>query len=299
MGTQVHYSGWPSVMERLRSVASGSGLLLDDNADARFSHKTLDQPCREPWVGIFHRPVKIDSLLPKDRAHILRQLEKHPHWPESRTYLRGAIALCDDVGVALRSWLQIPVMSILFPTEFKVPRWNAAKAFAERRLVHAGFTFRNTRMIFQIAPPGWQRLQLAGTRRRHEVRDQSLAELQIRPEVRREEVKIVRRVRNDMYDQLLTSSVVVNELYGAAANNLVVECLARGTPIVVNRLPAVEEYLGSRYPLFYSSLDDIEPLLTEDRLLSAHEHLLERSRSLPSFEGFAREVSDFVAGLEE
>ncbi len=49
----------------------------------------------------------------------------------------------------------------------------------------------------------------------------------------------------------------------------------RGTPLLVNRLPAVEEYLGTGYPLYYSDLDDAAAkALDPGRLRAAHEYLL-------------------------
>jgi hypothetical protein len=152
---------------------------------------------------------------------------------------------------------------------------------------------RNTQLIYQIAPTGWARVHLAGVANWHVRRDRNLATLKVRPDIRREEVTVFYRVDDKVYDELLASSVVVGELYGAAANNVTVECMARGTPLIVNRLPAIEQYLGVDYPLFYSDISEIATLLTEENLLAANTHLLERAKILPSFEQFARQVVEF------
>lgn len=55
------------------------------------------------------------------------------------------------------------------------------------------------------------------------------------------------------YEELLSSSVVLLKLKGAGGCTTVIECIARNIPIVVNRLPALEEYLGKNYPLFYDT----------------------------------------------
>jgi hypothetical protein len=70
--------------------------------------------------------------------------------------------------------------------------------------------------------------------------------------------------------------------------------LARGTPLLVNRLPAVEEYLGPDYPLFYADLSQIESLLEPSRLQAASGHLLWRASVLPTFDEFAGRVAAFV-----
>jgi hypothetical protein len=53
----------------------------------------------------------------------------------------------------------------------------------------------------------------------------------------------------------------------------VLECIVRKTPIVVNKLPGVVDYLGENYPLYFSELEDVPALLTEEKLLEAHEYL--------------------------
>lgn len=79
---------------------------------------------------------------------------------------------------------------------------------------------------------------------------------------------------NDQYDELLSCNIAMVQLEAASANNAVVECLARGTPLLVNRLPAVEEYLGREYPLYYKDLDDAaKKLMDLGRLKEAHEYL--------------------------
>ena len=79
---------------------------------------------------------------------------------------------------------------------------------------------------------------------------------------------------NDMYDELLSENVVFCDLFDASANNLVIECIARTTPIAVNPVGGIPEYLGSSYPLYCSSTQEAEDKLHDmDLLLKAHEYL--------------------------
>lgn len=59
------------------------------------------------------------------------------------------------------------------------------------------------------------------------------------------------------YDELLNESIVFLNLVDASAVNTIIECMMRGTPVIVNRHPAVEEYLGKEYPGFYDEWDDL------------------------------------------
>jgi hypothetical protein len=75
------------------------------------------------------------------------------------------------------------------------------------------------------------------------------------------------------YDEYLSKNIVFIDLFDAAANNTVLECIVRKTPIIVNKLPGVMDYLGENYPLYFSHLDEVPHLLTEEKLLQAHEYL--------------------------
>ncbi len=56
------------------------------------------------------------------------------------------------------------------------------------------------------------------------------------------------------YDTLLSKNIVFLKLFDASAVNTIIECIVRNTPVLVNRLPATEEYLGRDYPFFYNTL---------------------------------------------
>jgi glycosyltransferase involved in cell wall biosynthesis len=89
------------------------------------------------------------------------------------------------------------------------------------------------------------------------------------------EIPSLEYLENAEYDTLLQKSVVFLDLIDSSANNAILECLARGTPLLVNRLPAVEEYLGQNYPLFYNYLDEAaEKLKNIDLLKDASTYLL-------------------------
>ncbi len=73
---------------------------------------------------------------------------------------------------------------------------------------------------------------------------------------------------NDDYDKLLTQNIVFLNLREASACNTLIECVVRNTPIIINRIDAVEEVLGSKYPLFYDTLEELNELTTNIKLIS-------------------------------
>lgn len=86
-------------------------------------------------------------------------------------------------------------------------------------------------------------------------------------------VTILSHKSDTEYDELLSSNIVFLKLVDAAAVNTIIECIVRATPVVVNRLSALEEVLGKGYPLFYNALEEASALLTDDYIEAAHEYL--------------------------
>jgi hypothetical protein len=79
---------------------------------------------------------------------------------------------------------------------------------------------------------------------------------------------------DQMYDVLLSNNIVMLHLYDAIANNAIIECMARATPILVNPLPCVVDYLGEDYPFYFKTLDEASKKLGSRQLIQdTHEYL--------------------------
>jgi hypothetical protein len=85
----------------------------------------------------------------------------------------------------------------------------------------------------------------------------------------------VRHMPNEEYDELLSMNILFIDLYDASANNCVIEAMVRGTPILVNPLPAVVEYLGTDYPFYFFNLSEASEKLKNLQLIrQTHEYLV-------------------------
>lgn len=100
-----------------------------------------------------------------------------------------------------------------------------------------------------------------------------------------ESVHVVEDLNDSDYDMFLKDKVVFLNLTDASACNTLIECMARCVPIIVNRLPALEEYVGSEYPLFYKDgssqfeIDKfVEKVFKNGTILKAHRYLALKSK---------------------
>ncbi len=109
-------------------------------------------------------------------------------------------------------------------------------------------------------------------------------------------VRVIEHLHNDAYDDLLASSIVFLYLHDCSAVNTVLECIVRNTPIIVNRLPALEEILGTTYPGFYNNL--IEASLLADNLQqikAMHAHLCRLNKTRYKLDHFVQSILKIVA----
>ena len=282
VGRDFHRSGWPYARRSLKPLACQHGLLLDDYVEQTFSDQMQLAPHREPWVGIFHHPPGIPEFAtpPEPPERMFAQ----PNFRESLRHLRGAIALSEYLADYLRHALGVPAFVVRHPSEVPRQGWSPELYLARqpKRLVQLGWYLRNTRAIYQVPKlREHQKLRYLPQLKRLMEYDQRVQHMWYENEQRVEYGGVTEHgyVPADDYDEILNASVILTELLDASANNVVVECIARGTPIIVNRHPAAVEYLGSDYPLYFDRLSDVPDLLQLDRVLAAHAYLTTLDRT--------------------
>ena len=82
--------------------------------------------------------------------------------------------------------------------------------------------------------------------------------------------------------------------YDAAANNTILECIVRNTPIIVNKIEGVVDYLGQDYPLYFESEDKIEDLLEESKIKEAYLYLKKLDKKKFSISNFTNQIFNIV-----
>ncbi len=289
-----HRSGWPYVMQALQPWLAGDApVLLDDYVERTFllkPHRNKGLVHRSPWIGVFHHPLKD----PFGQGTGQKALRNSPAWQESQPQLKLTVVLAEHLAPGMRKLWGVPCLVLRHPTEVPELTWSP-EAFHRnpaKKLVQIGSYLRNTHAIFQAGAPPWlekvRLSQRAGWVRQLHEHCRGLF-----PE--RSDAGAVTEMQAlpaDAYDRLLAENLVFLELLDIVANNTIVECIARNTPIVVNRLPGTEFYLGPDYPLFYDQIGEVAALLTPERILDAHAYLRRLPKDWLSGQAFARDLAE-------
>jgi hypothetical protein len=253
---------------------------------------SLPEDCpiiREPWLGFLHNPSGMPCWF--DFSHSPEELLQ-------REITQASLPMCLGIFVfsqAMKEWMlasgwipaSCPVSVVTHPTAsgVDIPRfsWEAFESNCNKSLIQVGYWLRHMSAIALINEPAWcaSKIWLYGNKHglemwekevMHEYKDDEARAL-VRS--RMAQVNVLGHLDNATYDELLCKNVVLVHLYRAAANNAIIECIVRATPILVNRLDSTVEYLGADYPLFFTDLEDAARKLQDLPLLKrAHEYLL-------------------------
>jgi hypothetical protein len=248
------------------------------------------------WTGILHVPFGAPDWCEPEISP--ETFFATPLWQASRPFCRGLLTFSADLAADLRhADPDLPVLSLLHPTGLDALQFEMARYRAFPRVVQVGDWLRKLQAIHRLRAPGHERVMLLKGRTQHYL-DREITRF---GDLRDPRVRMLSMVSDDAYDRLLASSVVLCLMYATAANNAVIECLARATPIIVNPLPAVVEYLGPDYPLYAADTAGADALLARpERIEAAHHALRTRRAELDlSYEAFgsALAASTFYARL--
>ena len=298
IGKDKHRSGWPWVLNAISR--SDLPILLDDFVEQTFCYRFPRPVHVAPWVGIFHHPPGMPSFA--DAWQKPQVFFEYPEFQESLRHLRGAIALSEHLASWLRGKLDVPVEVIQHPSDAPTIAWTPDRFAAnpDPMLIQVGFYLRNLCAIEQFPARGLQRAKLLPIphsaqqawvldweRRCRELWDRLATRRWYCPP------SLIPAADPAQYDVLLSENVVFTEVFDSSANNVVVECIARNTPIVVNDHPAVVEYLGAEYPLYFEAIEEIPSLLSDERIVAAHQYLAALGKEWLSLDVFVNAVLAF------
>lgn len=287
-----HRSGWGYAMNHLMKYHDGHGILLDDFIDITFGYNYLENiknkkiPYKNPWIGFLHHPPHICPWYEESYKNSI-DINIFLHSEEfkiSAKYCQGLFVLSDY----LKSYLQknikclqnTPIITIKHPTEPNAYNWDFKKfkalySTSGLKTINIGYFLRNLTSLYvlksskaleKILLPS--HLNLALDNLSKEISYKNLEDT-----IDIKSVKIIDWQNNEFYDKVLEQSLVFLDLYDTSCNNAIIESIVRSSPLLINRHPAIEEYLGKDYPLFYDKLSTAGELITYDNITEASEYL--------------------------
>ena len=296
VGKGFHRSGWPQVIKSLSKFDSPQGILLDDFVEQNFCYHSSPIIYTEPWVGIFHHPPFPPSFSNKNEW--MSEYINSPAFLESKKHLKLAVTLTEYHKKELSKYLDCPVIALHHPIEGEYEKWSLPnwKHNHHRSLVQLGFYLRNTQLINQIPSIHAVEKMKLWTNSRSWVKEYDKKVIlyweRSGGRIRYNDVKEATFLPPSVYDKLLCKNVIVMELFDASANNGVLDCIIRNTPIIINKHPAVVEYLGEAYPLYFKEPSEIPHLVKH--IEEANNYLKNMDKNNLSMDCFCSKLMDAI-----
>lgn len=280
VGAGEHRSGWPYCMGMLSPIFSDNApYLFDDFCERTFMYdaKWNDESFhKKPWIGVLHHPPDMpDWYFP--HMH-LRMLHENERWLKSLPYLRMLLTMAPAITEwCKQQWPALPVATLRHPTGLPTMYWSPDRFLRNepKKLVQVGWFLRDSSAIHYIKAPDFlQKCHLDQNQQWPKIAENMCIEQRRnRGERPYGDTRRIYRCDDIAYDLLLATNVVFMHVLAAGANNAVVECIMRNTPICINRAEGPVFYLGKDYPLFFDTEEDICTVLTVDNIMAAHEYL--------------------------
>lgn len=277
---KTHRGGWLKVLEAMQPLHNDSGVYCETFIESVFdwfrfkNEKNNHIPITEPWVGFIHNPHNMpDWYKPAWDGNGDKMFE------ESLESCIGIYTMSEYHAQGLRERYPGKTFeSILHPyPDEDVAKWRGHA----RQLVSVGWWLRKQTSIYTVqVPKGWSKIKLWPYKKDSKPIEYVNERLNLEIDqlnIQLPEIDHQYNLSNEDYDTLLCNSVVLLDLWDTSANNTVLECIQREVPIVVKDHPAVREYLGDDYPLYFNDLSEVHGLLGHTKEASKYLSELRKS----------------------
>ncbi|AYV81803.1 MAG: putative WcaK-like polysaccharide pyruvyl transferase [Harvfovirus sp.] len=303
-----NHSNWPFIfnsMIKYDSMKLTNRILFDYYLDETFVFKRDEYiaasiiPYVCPWIGIFHNGPGALVDIVSDTVFI-----------QSLATCKGIIVMSEY----LKKWfdnifgdlgIKVKVNYIMSPVEMVISEQNMFSVELFRRnhkkrigqMPQIGGWQRDHYMIYAIdLDKSIQKTIFQGPNVEYYAKPEKfdyklmifgyISEMEIKPDGyifgmlaeldrKHKDVVICPYPSTKEFDGFLRENILFMNFADSSASDIVLSCLVRGTPIVVNKLDAVMEYLGGDYPLYYDDLHHASYLV--DKLLDPKNSLLEQT----------------------
>jgi hypothetical protein len=299
-----HRGGWKSVIENLSIndfYNNNSNIEFIDVIEKQFLWESVY--CKsDKWFGIIHCTHTTPDYL--DICNI-QNMFKNKNFISSLKYCKGIFTLSSYVSRYLREKfieinINVKVIMLKHPVDKNnIIMFNFSHFLNnnQKKIIQIGQQLRKMTSIYLLnVSRDYKKLWLTGTK------DFKKCNRLLQEEIKYLNITDIDTNSADMYytktfeeyDELLAKNIAFVDLFDAAANNVVLECIARNTPLIINKLEAVVEYLGEGYPLYFTDLNEVNSLLTNDKLFQAHEYLKNMNKTDIDIYFFTQNVITFT-----
>jgi len=264
-----HRHGWNYVVNSLKENLHND-LGVDFFTNGLYAKMISSNEFYEkPWIGILH-------LTPSDPG-MGHNLENNKAWHRSLEQCHGLYTLSNHGRKFLEKYVNCKVERLYYPGTPGGPQFDPMRyeANMNKKVYFVGHWLRRFEPFFEL-------------KTNHKKIAVRCSDTHIPSSI-----DTIQYLPPTDYDKIFTDNILFLSLLDSSTNTTVLECIKSSTPIIVNRLPALEEYLGRDYPLFYQDLQEAENVIDDHhRIISGHEYLLRMDKSHLNIDRFLKDIAE-------
>ena len=286
-----HRFGWEYVKSKIYDISNSNGVHLD-----LFMEKTFlwnnNIIYNKPWYGIMHNPLDIPQYL-RDIYNI-KDIIDLDTFKQSKKYCKGILVLSNHLKSQLEKKIDIPIFSAKHPTPHHIKTFKMDSYRNNKKVVHVGYWLRNYNTFHQLKTNNNKKILLEKTSKEPWLKESLVKQKEQQIKKIDHSIEIKQFISNDEYDELMMSSIIFLDLIDTSANNIIVECIQYQTPLLINKLPAIVEYLGENYPFYYESIEEANQKIDNLELIQkTTEYLKHKDKSDISIGHFLKGLFKF------
>lgn len=263
-----HFYGWGYIIETLKSrlIFDKNAPVLDTWADSYHDENQLYLLKNNQWVGILH------SLTSESREFNLNRFFSSRVYNKCRDNCMLLLTTSEHSRKYCLSKTSIPVKTLLHPKPDTGHYFDLDFYLTQPILRHSGFFGRNIEYFISFNS-NIQKVIYCDRPNRSKIYLNSLKNNQ----------NIIFRdgyLQAEDYINIFTRSIGFSFYDDCSASTAILEHIMTHTPVLVNRIPAIEEYLGKDYPMYIDDLPKNTDKLLIDRIFlqEVSDYLLVRSK---------------------
>ena len=327
----LHRSGWEFVISNINSISTfhNDAILCDLYIDRTFhwnydlSFKLGIIPYTKKWIGFIHHT----NNQTYTNFNIIELFNKK-HFIDSLNSCKGLFVLSNYLKNKLISILinngfyHIPVYNLYHPTELVTNTFDLSLFKKSKKIFQIGAWYRDINAIFKLnlaknklnlskyalVGPAMNEYYNINNNNIDTNNDTPISRDSISRDNNNRQliltnnelmsVNIIHKLSNNDYDNLFISSIIFIFLFDASAVNTIIEAIVRNTPILVNKIEPVIEYLGKDYPFYYENIDEATIKLNDIKLIKkTHEYLKKMDKNFLNVESFINSFKNILQTL--
>lgn len=266
-----HYNGWKYIINELNSSLRRQDFILHTFLDRDIlffpGSENLKKLETSPWYGIIHFPPTGDPSK-HPGINSTEVIKKVSQSKISKT-CKGLIALSAQNFHIIKQHSSIPPVHVQHPKFCDNATCDIEQLIKNKTIQHTCISYRSTKEFLSLHTKLKKYISISDYKEKELLKDLP----------NNTQFSSVHKSDED-YISDLTSSIGFSYYIDVSASNLILEHLLTATPIVVNRHPAIEEYLGKEYPMYYENIH-VNPdsfLMNDNFLKKTHDFLKDRAK---------------------